>query len=49
MKLTIEQRIQALERQLAILTDKIELIHRMVKNMRNTQRDFLREKLQEAK
>jgi len=49
MKLTIEQRIRALERQIDVLAGKVELTHRLVKELRAMQVDFLREKLQEAK
>ena len=44
-RLTTEQRLRALERGLVLLHDELRIMHGMIKELRGSNRDFLRAQL----
>jgi hypothetical protein len=48
MRLTIEQRVAALERESVVLSDTVKLLHRMLKEQRRLINDYITRKVSSA-
>jgi len=48
MRLTVDQRVQALEREVVVLRDMLELLHKMLKNQGGMISDYIVQKVAES-
>jgi hypothetical protein len=48
MRLTVDQRLQALEREVVVLRDMLELLHKMLKNQGGMISDYIVQKVAES-
>ena len=48
MRLTVDQRVQALEREVVVLHDMLELLHKMLKNQGGMISDYIVQKVAES-